>query len=637
MSLPPASLDTVAEAAGLSRHWTDVASRAQRVADDTLLAVLDAMDLPAATPAQCSDSLQRLASLDSAPALLTVQAGATLTLSLPAGGCRWEREDGQETGGLHDPDGHLRAPVLPGYWRLHAQGRSWQVAVAPRHCFGVADALDDADARTWGTSLQVYSARGDGDGGIGDTQGVTHWLQRTAARGGQALALSPVHATIEGMRHFSPYSPSDRRFLDPLQASPVQLFGDAARQVLASAPELELELARLQAMDLVDWTRARPAKWAWIDRLRMALPALSAELHDDYLRFAAEAPDTLRDFAAFAGRDTPEGDALQLFGQWLARRCWRHCQQQAHAQGMRIGLIADLAVGFDPQGAEAAAWPQAVLRGLELGAPPDAFNAKGQAWGIGGYSPAGLRATGFAPFIALLRAVMQDRGGVRIDHILGLQRLWVLPQGAGAGQGVYLRYPLEDLLNLLALESWRHRCIVIGEDLGVVPPGIRAQLAERGVLGIDVLQFTRDEHGAFLPPQRWRGHAVATTTTHDLPTTHGWLDGRDLAWRECLKTAEPAADSRRARDIARLKEAMAAAGVDSGDTQQDALRFTSASPARLALLPAEDALGLREQPNLPGTVDGHPNWRRRLPQPLPEAPLDAALLAFADGRPGARA
>ncbi|MEE7548075.1 4-alpha-glucanotransferase, partial [Xanthomonas sp. Kuri4-1] len=200
--------------------------------------------------------------------------------------------------------------------------------------------------------------------------------------------------------------------------------------------------------------------------------------------------------------------------------------------------------------------PDAVLRGLVLGAPPDAFNADGQVWGIGSYSPAGLRRTGYAPFIALLRAVMRDRGGVRIDHILGLLRLWVVPEGAGSDAGAYLGYPLHDLLNLLALESWRHRAIVIGEDLGVVPPGIRGELSRRGVMGIDVLMFTRDQEGDFLPPSQWRRDAVATTTTHDLPTLTGWRAGRDIDWRRRLEliSAEQAASDKtaRARDVLRL-------------------------------------------------------------------------------------
>ncbi|WP_386263118.1 4-alpha-glucanotransferase, partial [Xanthomonas translucens] len=287
-------------------------------------------------------------------------------------------------------------------------------------------------------------------------------------------------------------------------------------------------------------------------------------LHADFATFQLARGTALRDYAAFAARDFGDTDpALHSFAQWLAARSWAGVQQQARAAGMGIGLIADLAVGFDPGGAEAAAWPQAVLAGLELGAPPDAFNGDGQAWGIGGYSPNGLRASGFAPFIELLRAVMRDRGGVRIDHILGLLRLWTIPRGASSADGVYLRYPLHDLLRLLALESWRHRAIVIGEDLGVVPDGIRAELSQRGVMGIDVLLFTSDAKGAFLAPAHWRGDAIATTTTHDLPTLRGWRCGEDIDWRRRLQLSDAAqqrADhATRRADVARMDAAVAAA------------------------------------------------------------------------------
>ncbi|MET0289213.1 MAG: 4-alpha-glucanotransferase, partial [Pseudoxanthomonas sp.] len=233
---------------------------------------------------------------------------------------------------------------------------------------------------------------------------------------------------------------------------------------------------------------------------------------------------------------------------------------------------------------------------------------------------------------ALLRAVMRDRGGVRIDHILGLLRLWTVPRGARKGEGAYLRYPLQDLLRLLAIESWRHRAIVIGEDLGVVPPGIRAELSRRGVMGMDVLMFTRDRDGHFLPPSQWRTDAVATTTTHDLPTLIGWRGSIDTAWRQrmgLLKLGQYARDvAGRDADVTALVQAVDAAGFELPDTPAAWRAFTAASPAPLALLPAEDAMQLEEQPNLPGTVEGHPNWRRRLPGIAGDAALDARLVSF---------
>lgn len=635
MSGGDASLHALAEAAGLCREWTDVSGRPQVVSDATLHGVLAAMDLPAVTVAQRRDSLHRLQAVQAGPPLVTARPGTRIAVGGGPGLRQWESEDGEREDARVDARGRVRVPLTPGYWTLH-DGAPRRVAVAPDRCFGVEDAVPEG--RAWGVALQVYSARTSGDGGIGDTAGCSDWVRRLAAAGGDALALSPVHAALEGAGYYSPYAPSDRRCLDPLHVSPSQVFGEVAEQTLEDDPGLHPHLRELESARFVDWAAARPAKWAWLRRLHAHGLALRPDLQADFARFAAAPPPEVAAYVAFTAGDDEDAAQLHLFGQWLARTAWAQCQRQARGAGLGIGLVADLAVGFDPSGSEAAASPSAVLRGLELGAPPDAFNAEGQAWGISGYSPTGLRQSGFAPFIELLRAVMRDRGGVRIDHILGLQRLWVVPRGASARDGVYLRCELDVLLDLLALESWRHRCIVIGEDLGVVPPGIRAKLARRGVLGIDVLPFTRDRRGAFMPPKRWRRHAVATTTTHDLPSIAGWGEGRDIAWRLGLQEGTPEALlatpqwQERQADVARLRKAFRTEGIDSGDLRMDALRFTARSPAVLALLPAEDALGLGEQPNLPGTTDSHPNWRRRLPDPLPEPVLDTSLQAFAQAR-----
>lgn len=634
MSSP--ALNALADAAGLLVDWVDVSGRPQTVAPATLRAVLEAMDLPCASDAQCRQSQERLGSLHRAPAMITATVGEPLAVdATPGSSYQLVDETGRAHEGTFDAQGRAAAVSAPGYYQLLQDGagqRVLQVAVAPARCWSVGDACDDPAARAWGVGLQVYSAPSRYDASIGDADGVLDWVRRVAAAGGDALALSPVHAARPLGRHYSPYSPSDRRYFDPLHAAPVQVLGQAAAEAALQAAGLGQRFAQLHAATLVDWPGGAQAKWTWLRRLHQ-------DLRDDAQRrdlegFVREGGQALAAYAAFAARDAGDDDVpLQLFAQWLAARSWSNVQQCARQAGMRIGLISDLAVGFDPHGAEAAAWPDAVLPGLVLGAPPDAFNADGQAWGISSYSPHALRATGFAPFIALLRAVMHGRGGVRIDHILGLMRLWVLPQGGSASDGVYLRYPFEDLLRLLALESWRNRCIVIGEDLGVIPDGLRERLAERGVLGIDVLMFTRDADGAFLPPARWRTSAVATTTTHDLPTLAGWKRGRDLDWRQRLGTGgqidRQAEDARRAQDVARLAAQVEADGGD-GAQLQDWLAFVAHSPAPLALLPAEDALGLEEQPNLPGVVEGHPNWRRRLPETAPG--LDATLSAFAKAR-----
>jgi len=627
MNATPA-LVSLAEAAGLLIRWEDVHGTPRIVEQDTLQSVLDALGWRAGTPAQCQQSLQHCLHERAAPWLRTVQLGEPLLLDVEGAG-EWCDERGHTMPATRARPGVWVVPEQPGYWRLRVGQDEHAVAVAPTRCFSVADATGLAEPRSWGAVLQVYAARRAGDDGIGDSSAAQQWCERIAAAGGDAVALSPLHAAGRIDASFSPYSPSDRRFLEPVYAGTLE----------------ECDMAEDDAPDptpadgLIDWAGAAAHKWHRLQQSYQRFTQAPEALQRDLRGFEQEGGAALAAFArcnaAAMGQRDP---ALQVHAQWRAARSWQQAQRRAQEAGMALGLIADLAVGFTADGAEAAAAADTALRGLVLGAPPDAFAPDGQVWGISSYSPDGLRRSGFAPFITLLRAVMRDRGGVRIDHILGLQRLWVVPRGAGSGQGVYLRYPLADLLNLLALESWRNRCIVIGEDLGVVPPGIRDTLAARGVLGMDVLAFTRAPDGDFLPPAQWRSDAVALTGTHDLPTLEGWQHGDDLRWRARLSAA-PAADTAQAmaarrEDVVRLARAVGTDGAAPDALRLAALRQVAASPAPLALLPVEDALGLRGQVNLPGTVAVHPNWRQRLPSPLPLRTLDRSLQQFAAARRG---
>jgi 4-alpha-glucanotransferase len=257
-----------------------------------------------------------------------------------------------------------------------------------------------------------------------------------------------------------------------------------------------------------------------------------------------------------------------------------------------------------------------------------------------------MRTLGFSAFIDMLRCAFARAGGIRIDHILGLRRLWLVPEGEPAKNGAYLRYPLDDMLRLIALESWRHRAIVVGEDLGTVPPGFSERLQEHGLLGIRVLWFERAFEGeGFKPPAQWDRDVTATTTTHDLPTVTGWWRGEDIVWRAKIGQTAAREDGRdpvalaqeeRAADREHLWRAFQEAGVAAPDVPpppvesapvDEALAFVAATPAPLAIYPLEDLLALTDQPNLPGSIDEHPNWRRRLAAPIDELFLDDA---FAD-------
>ncbi|AWH29375.1 4-alpha-glucanotransferase [Stenotrophomonas sp. YAU14A_MKIMI4_1] len=606
-----AALQSAARAAGLMPEWEDVSGRHCTVSPAVLRVVLA--------------QLQPDPDAQHAP-LRTAICGQPVALPAVSGMAGWVDEAGRTHDAWQDSRGAWTAPEKPGYWHWQQGRRSIAIAVAPQKAWWPAQ-LD----RAWGLAAQVYSLRSDADAGIGDSAGCGPWLQRLVAHGGHALALSPLHAGLPPTAGYSPYSPSDRRWLDPLQASLLQGVPDAARAALASDSALTEAVKAATAARRIDWPSAADLKWRWLRSARAQLQRMQPELWNAMGQWRSDAGPALEAYCALAA-DPRSGDADDhAFAQWLAQRCWSQVQQRARSGGAGIGLIADLAVGCAPEGAEARSQPQCMLSGLELGAPPDAFNTQGQAWGITGFSPLALRRQGYAPFIHLLRSVMADRGGVRIDHILGLHRLWVLPNGGSASDGVYLQFPLDDLLNLLVLESWRHQCVVIGEDLGVVPAGIRQLLASRGVLGVDVLPFTRDASG-FLAPAAWRREAVAMPSTHDLPPLAGWLRGRDLRWRARLGEMDdlPAAMAQRRAD------ALALAQAAHGEEVEDAaLERLAATPSRLALLPLEDALGLRTQVNLPGTVGVHPNWRRRLPLHWDEPALQSRLGRISAGRGGA--
>jgi 4-alpha-glucanotransferase len=294
---------------------------------------------------------------------------------------------------------------------------------------------------------------------------------------------------------------------------------------------------------------------------------------------------------------------------------------------MPIGLIADIAVGIDRTGSQAWSTPHELLGNLSVGAPPDTFNSAGQNWGLTTFSPTALRATGYDGFIATLRAGMQHAGGIRIDHAMGLRRLWVLPEGAPPQDGVYLSYPFNDLVRLIALESALHQCIVIGEDLGTVPEGFRSQISAAGILGMRVLWFERDRDGRFVSPENWDVQAAALTTTHDLPTIAGWWRERDIDWAVKLRRKMRLGNARserrdRKRDRGLLWHACVQAGSARGPepppNQPDAaveaaVSYVSKTPCLMAMAAAEDIVAEVEQPNFPGTISQHPNWRRRLP------------------------
>jgi 4-alpha-glucanotransferase len=490
----------------------------------------------------------------------------------------------------------------------------------------------------WGVAAQTYSLRRAGDGGIGDAGAVRDLVEGAARHGADVVALSPLHSLFasDPARH-SPYSPSSRLFFNPLYADPSIVFGSDR-----VAPFVQPGHEALEAAPLIDWAQAGAAKFAMLrglfDDFAARDLASGTPLAADFERFVHEGGEALHAHALFealyaerpgnwtrwpTGWRQPRDVAAvryHLFLQWLTARSFAAVQTAARAAGMRIGLVSDLAIGMDRAGSHAWSRQSDLLLDLSVGAPPDIFNPRGQDWGLTTFSPYALVTRGFEPFLATLRAALRHAGGVRIDHIMGLMRLWLVPRGAPASEGAYLAYPLDDLLRLLALESHRHGAVVIGEDLGTVPPGFRARLRRVGISGMDVMWFERTRL-TYKKPSRWRRDAVALTTTHDLPTVAGWWSGKDIRTRRALGFGAAGEEDERKQDRVRLWRAFASVGVAAGapppldrpDAAVDAaLGYAALSPSPLMLAPLEDLLGLQEQPNLPGTIDEHPNWRRRL-------------------------
>ncbi len=669
------TLRHIATRAGLSVHWTDQSGRPQTVSPEALEQLLAVMGLDGATDGAARAALEKLDAIEREPApLVTALVGRPFMVDAAHGEkAKLTREDGVvfefELAGAGGGKAEARPILEPGYHRLAFGSREITVAVSP----GRGRSIEDFPRRMWGLAAQVYGLTRKGDGGIGDFGGVDDLAEAAALAGADALALSPLHAGFSAdPHHFGPYSPSSRLFLNPLHADPDFLFGEARVAEAARVARTASARRRHEREALIDWPAASRAKLATLRALYDSFCAVElledapGRLANDFAAFRREGGAMLEKHAIFEtihadrfGRDPgqwdwrgwpsglrdPDGPETEAFAhanagevtfhvflQWLADRSFGAAQQVARKAGMAIGLISDLAVGMDAGGSHAWSRQQDVLVGLSVGSPPDLFNPNGQGWGLATFSPIALRRTGFEPFLATLRACMRNAGGVRIDHAMGFERLWVAPEGAPSREGAYLAFPVEDMLRLTALESLRNEAIVVGEDLGTVPDGFRDRIAAAGIAGMKVLQFERDDHRGFYPPGYYPSGALAMTTTHDLPTMAGWWSGADIALRESIggqQFGETFGNDRFTRKNERAElwrafvEASAAEGPqpepqDHQPAVDAAVGFLGETPSRLVLLPLEDALGQVEQPNLPGTLDEHPNWRRRLPKPAPD-------------------
>lgn len=652
-------LKGLADEVGILHQWQDAHGEAVSLEENALRGVLRALDLPADNATQINNSLKearrRKRAAEKGP-LVIADAGRPIDMHsrvAPGSYCLLQREDGTRLDVQLDNHGYLPAQPV-GYHSLSCGDQQWQLACTPPACLSVAELT--GRQRIWGIAAQVYSLRRAGDAGLGDTAALEQLAESAARHGADALAISPLHAMFSQYpEQYSPYSPSSRSHFNILHAAPAQVFGEAVvDQAMRDAGLLE-QAHQLEQDSLIDWPAAAALRLKLLRQLHQQWPQAPAALREDFEAFRRQGGEQLLQHCCHealhesmlargesgdwrqwptewrqpdspAVRQFAEEHGAELefhaFAQWLAQRGLAQAQQTAREAGMGIGLIADMAIGADPSGSFGWACQAQLLGRVSIGAPPDLLNRQGQNWGVAAFSPLGLKQQGYSAFIQMLRANLAHSGGLRIDHIMGLQRLWIIPEGAEPQQGAYLSYPLDDLLRLLALESWRNRALIIGEDLGTVPAGLQQVLAERNILGMRVLQFEQQDD-ALPAPQRWSDQALATTSTHDLPTTLGWLTERDIDWRQQVgqSDAEQSLADREQRDtqIAVLDKALRNEKLLSSEDNQQRLtasiRFLGRTPAPLVLLPLEDVMASAEQPNLPGAADDrHPNWRRRWPQ-----------------------
>jgi (1->4)-alpha-D-glucan 1-alpha-D-glucosylmutase len=598
-----------------------------------------------------------------------------------------------EEAGRRDVDGHtlvrrmlaLDLALEPGYHRFAIEcaggkGTSGDMSfiVAPATCY--QPPAIHGDGRVWGFAAQLYGIRSERNWGMGDFGDLHRMLEFCAESGASTVLLNPLHALFpDAPEHASPYSPSNRAYFNTLYLD-VEAIADFAEcedaRAMVHAPQFQARLRALRAAEQVDYRGVAEAKAQVLKRLyehfRSEHLDRNSELAQAFRVFQAEHGEGLRkqalfealqeDFRAqdsamwgwpawpepYRDQHAPEVAAfcdahlerVEYFEylQWQACRQLRAAGTRSWELGLGIGVMLDLAIGVAEGGA--ASWTRRELYalGASAGAPPDDINLMGQDWGLLPWIPHQLTALAYEPFIELLRANMRDSGALRMDHVMGMQRLFWVARGLPVADGAYVAYPFQDLLGILALESQRNRCLVVGEDLGTVPDSVRLALQPMDVLSTRLLYFEREDDGRLKPPQEYPQNAAAAVTTHDLPTLAGFWQGLDIDLRDRLHLF-PDDEVRnhqvvaRSQDRAQLLVALQGEGVlpPGGGLQPVAFpdmnaelaaavyTYLARAPSKLLLVQMEDGFGVREQPNLPGTTEPtYPCWRLKIPLNLEE-------------------
>ncbi|MFD8980811.1 4-alpha-glucanotransferase [Streptomyces sp. NPDC059564] len=585
----------------------------------TVRAVLDVLGVPVDAPGAAGEAERERTGLLPAPTVVQWRGEgvpAALAALPPGTRLRVALEDGA---GETDWE-----PGLPfGVHRLTAGAPDGRTAGAT--LIVAPDRAPAAPERAHGLLVQLYSLlseRSWGMGDLGDLAELARWAARTHGAG--FVQVNPLHAAVPGTpTDPSPYRPASRRFPDPvhLRIEDVPEYADCAERAALDALAARGGQLRGEVLEkgaLID----RDAVW---DLKRAALELLYAVPRSPvrqaaYEEFRAGQGAPLERHAAWCaaavGEDPAERADFHAWLVWLTDEQLTAAQRAAREAGMAVGIVHDLAVGVHPEGSDARTGPFHA-RHISVGAPPDAFNARGQDWGLPPWRPDALEESAYAPFRALLRGVFRYAGAVRVDHVMGLFRLWWIPEGAPPAEGTYVTYDGEAMLAVLVLEAHRAGALVVGEDLGTVEPRVRRELARRGILGTSVLWFERDWSGDGdpLPAAAWRADCLATATTHDLPPTAAKLAGAHVELRDRLGLLTRPLERERAEDAADTAQwlrVLDGLGLETKG-EEAAVRalyaFLLSTPARLVGVWLPDAVGDRRPQNLPGTWDQYPNWR----------------------------
>jgi 4-alpha-glucanotransferase len=620
-------LASQAQALGILTEFTDVQGR-RHIADDAVLkTVVEAF--PSRAPRRFIDGPVVIRT--SLPARTELSEAARLPVGWKIeGGGRTIAEGATDDRSLPWPEG------LPlGIWRLRISDAAGDVEeaaliVAPQRAFA-----GDFD-RNWVIAVQLYSVRSARNWGMGDFTDLEGLIRLASQLGADGIGLNPLHALFDDRPgDCSPYSPNSRLFLNALYIDAQNIPG------YQPIPDGDA-IARLQQSAVVDYPGVAALKWR---ALRSAFERFSKHpdtaAAKDFDAFRAERGALLSHFACFEvlrrkfktpwwewpreWREPDEGRCAELRGgpdksevefvefvQWVADRQLQACKTLADQLGMKVGLYLDVAVGVQADGFDAWNEQVAISRQLGVGAPPDPLNTLGQSWGLAGFNAAGLEMKLFEPFREMLRAAMRHAGAIRLDHVLGLKRLFLIPRGLPARQGIYVQMPLEALFAVTALESVAQGCVVIGEDLGTVPEGFREQMADWGIWSYLVVMFERDDDGRFHGADRYQPNALITFNTHDLSTYAGWRSFSDLRVKRGIGLDPGESDDARWHALGMLDEVLRRHDIHHNDLFSIA-KFLARTKSRLMVISLEDLLGVIDQPNIPGTVNEHPNWRHRLP------------------------